>query len=40
MRTVVLSSGSKVNSTYIETSKNKILLDGGRNYKYLSEKLE
>ena len=39
MRVVVLSSGSKGNATYIETSKNKILLDAGRNYKYIEEKL-
>ena len=40
MRIVVLSSGSKGNSTFIETSKNRILLDAGRNYKYIEEKLE
>ncbi len=39
MKTVVLCSGSKGNSTYVETSKNKILLDVGMNYKYLEEKL-
>lgn len=40
MKVVVLSSGSKGNSTYIETSKNKILIDAGKNYKYIKEKLE
>lgn len=40
MKTVVLCSGSKGNSTYVETSKNKILLDIGMNYKYIKEKLQ
>lgn len=40
MKTAVLCSGSKGNSTYVETSKNKILLDVGMNYKYLEEKLQ
>ncbi len=40
MKAVVLCSGSKGNSTFIATSKNKILLDAGMNYKYLAEKLE
>ena len=39
MKVVVLSSGSKGNSTYVETSKNKILIDAGKNYKYLKERL-
>ena len=40
MKVVVLSSGSKGNCTYVETSKNKILIDAGKNYKYIKEKLE
>ena len=40
MRIVNLSSGSKGNSTYVETSKNKILLDAGRSIDYLRESLE
>ncbi len=40
MKAVVLCSGSKGNSTYVETSRNKILLDVGMNYKYLTEKLK
>ena len=40
MRVVVLSSGSKGNCTFLETSKNRILLDAGRNYKYINEKLD
>ncbi len=40
MKAVVLCSGSKGNSTYVETSRNKILLDVGMNYKYLCEKLQ
>ena len=40
MRIVNLSSGSKGNATYVETSKNKILLDAGRNVDYLNESLE
>ena len=39
MKVVALSSGSKGNCYYVETSKNKILLDAGRNYKYIKEKL-
>ena len=34
-----LASGSKGNSTYVETDKHKILLDSGKNIKYLEEKL-
>ena len=37
MKVVVLSSGSKGNCYYVETSKNKILLDAGRNYKYITK---
>lgn len=39
MKTCVLSSGSKGNITYVETSTNKYLLDLGRNKKYVLEKL-
>lgn len=35
-----LASGSTGNSSYIETSKYKILIDLGRNKKYIVEKLE
>lgn len=37
MKVVVLSSGSKGNSTYVEVGGKKFLLDAGRNYKYLSD---
>lgn len=40
MKVVVLASGSEGNSTYIETNKVKILIDLGRNTKYIKEKLE
>jgi phosphoribosyl 1,2-cyclic phosphodiesterase len=40
MRTCVLSSGSKGNSTYVETSSHKYLIDLGRNKKYIVEKLK
>lgn len=36
----VLASGSKGNVTYIETENYKILIDFGRSYKYIKEKLE
>lgn len=39
MKIVALSSGSKGNCYYVETSKNKILLDAGRNYTYIKDKL-
>ncbi len=39
MKTCVLSSGSKGNITYVETSTNKYFLDLGRNKKYVLEKL-
>jgi len=39
MKVVALSSGSKGNCYYVETSKNKILLDAGRNYTYIKDKL-
>ena len=40
MKVCVLSSGSKGNATYIETDEYKILVDAGRNSKYLTECLE
>lgn len=39
MKVCVLSSGSKGNTTYIETKKTKILLDCGNSAKYIIEKL-
>lgn len=39
MRVVVLASGSDGNSTYIETEEVKLLIDLGRNTKYIKEKL-
>lgn len=40
MRVSVLSSGSKGNTTYIETDNAKILIDLGNTTKYVKEKLE
>lgn len=40
MKISVLSSGSKGNTTYIETEKAKILIDIGNTSKYVKEKLE
>jgi len=40
MRVSVLSSGSKGNTTYIETDNAKILIDIGNTTKYVKEKLE
>lgn len=40
MKVVVLASGSEGNATYIETEKGKIILDLGKNAKYIKEKLE
>lgn len=40
MRVSVLSSGSKGNTTYIETDNTKILIDIGNTAKYVKEKLE
>lgn len=40
MKVCVLSSGSKGNATYIETNEHKILVDAGRNAKYLAECLK
>lgn len=39
MRVVVLASGSEGNSTYIETEGIKLLIDMGRNAKYIKEHL-
>lgn len=40
MKVKVLSSGSKGNSTYIETDSIKILIDAGNSCKYITNKLE
>lgn len=40
MRVVVLSSGSKGNTTYVECGNTKILIDMGNTCKYVVEKLE
>lgn len=40
MRVVVLASGSEGNSTYIETEKMRILIDLGKNAKYIKTMLE
>jgi len=40
MRVSVLSSGSKGNTTYIESENTKILIDIGNTSKYVKEKLE
>lgn len=40
MKVKVLSSGSKGNTTYIETDNTKILIDVGNSYKYITEKLD
>lgn len=40
MRAVVLSSGSKGNTTYVECGNTKILIDMGNTCKYVVEKLE
>lgn len=40
MKVSVLSSGSKGNTTYIETDNTKILIDIGNTTKYIKEKLE
>lgn len=39
MRVVVLSSGSKGNTTYIESEKAKVLIDAGNSCKYINDKL-
>lgn len=40
MKACILASGSKGNSTYIETKNHKILLDMGKNKKYLVDSLK
>lgn len=40
MKVCVLSSGSKGNTTYIETPNTKILIDAGNSSKYILEKLQ
>ena len=40
MKVIVLSSGSKGNTTYIETSNTRILIDAGNTCKYILNKLE
>lgn len=40
MKVTVLSSGSKGNTTYIESEKTKILIDAGNSSKYILNKLE
>jgi len=40
MKVIVLSSGSKGNTTYIETKQTKILIDAGNSCKYIINKLE
>lgn len=40
MKACVLSSGSKGNCTYVETSSHKYLIDLGRNKKYIVDKLK
>lgn len=40
MKVIVLSSGSKGNTTYIETKQAKILIDAGNTCKYIINKLE
>ena len=40
MKVIVLSSGSKGNTTSIETNKTKILIDAGNTCKYIIGKLE
>ena len=40
MKVIVLSSGSKGNTTYIETENTKLLIDCGNTCKYICEKLK
>ena len=40
MKAIVLSSGSKGNTTYIETDNTRILIDAGNTCKYILNKLE
>ena len=39
MRVIVLSSGSKGNTTYVECEETKILIDIGNSCKYVVNKL-
>ena len=39
MKVIVLSSGSKGNTTYIECNETKILIDMGNTCKYVTDKL-
>ena len=40
MRVVVLSSGSRGNTTFIESGKKKILIDAGNTCKYIVDSLK
>lgn len=40
MKVCVLASGSKGNVTYVEANNKKILLDAGKNYKYIKDRLK
>lgn len=40
MKVCVLASGSKGNVTYVEANNKKILLDAGKNYKYIKYRLK
>ena len=40
MKVVVLASGSEGNSTFIASNTNKILIDIGKNAKYINERLQ
>lgn len=40
MKVIVLSSGSKGNTTYIETNQTRILIDAGNTCKYILNKLD
>ena len=40
VKVIVLSSGSKGNTTYIESNEAKILIDAGNTAKYITESLE
>ena len=40
MKVIVLSSGSKGNTTFVETENTKILIDCGNSCKYICDKLD
>ena len=40
MKICVLASGSEGNSTFLSTGQHKILIDMGKNMKYITEKLK